>query len=279
LHVLASKRADFYNQNEFENDRLTEKGTGQWLKFDFFYNGWEIEDNMKEAPVTAGVIKSIENAVSNVHGTIKFSVLEPGSHIAPHCGPTNARLRLHLGLQTDPGACIVVAGEECRAWQDGEAFVFDDSFEHEVFHNGTQNRIILILDFWPVELDTHTKRFSTLKVGMSAHAHVYKNFMQGLRSPLQPNVTLNGHPRFDKKMQMQRNVNITDKSSPTPPAVNEEQPASSSEQVNTQGEGELEFELEEEADLEHAATGLKVKQEGETNTDEDDQEFEFHFEL
>ena len=31
-------------------------------------------------------------------------------------------------------------------WEEGKVIAFDDSFEHEVWHNGTELRLILIVD-------------------------------------------------------------------------------------------------------------------------------------
>lgn len=36
--------------------------------------------------------------------------------------------------------------------------VFDDSFEHEVWHNGTSMRLVLIVDVWHPELTEHERR-------------------------------------------------------------------------------------------------------------------------
>lgn len=49
------------------------------------------------------------------------------------CGPSNNRLTVHVGLVVPPGLSITVGGET-RGWTEGEAIVFDDSFEHEVAH-------------------------------------------------------------------------------------------------------------------------------------------------
>ena len=69
-----------------------------------------------------------------------FSAITPGTHIIPHTGPTNKKLRVHLGIMGCDGASIRV-GEETRCWQDGKVIIFDDSFEHEVRHEGErQNR-------------------------------------------------------------------------------------------------------------------------------------------
>ena len=44
---------------------------------------------------------------------IKYSVMLPGTHIWPHTGPTNCRLRLHLGLVIPKNVSIRV-GHETR---------------------------------------------------------------------------------------------------------------------------------------------------------------------
>eukprot|EP00045_Choanoeca_perplexa_P008400 m.77651 g.77651 ORF g.77651 m.77651 type:complete len:516 (+) comp14479_c0_seq2:104-1651(+) len=85
-------------------------------------------------------------------GSLELSTIAPGTHIRPHCGPSNHRLRLHLGIQVpETGAALTVAGQQ-RAWRKGEAFVFDDSFEHEVWNNSTEPRTILIFDIWHPKL-------------------------------------------------------------------------------------------------------------------------------
>jgi hypothetical protein len=39
---------------------------------------------------------------------VKFSVMKPGTHIWAHCGPTNCRIRGHLGLVIPDGVSIRV---------------------------------------------------------------------------------------------------------------------------------------------------------------------------
>ena len=80
-----------------------------------------------------------------------FSRLTPKSHIGAHCGPSNLRLRVHLGLKVPPG-CRIRVGEEVRTWTAGECLIFDDSFEHEVWHDGDEDRVVLICDMWHPQL-------------------------------------------------------------------------------------------------------------------------------
>jgi aspartate beta-hydroxylase len=97
-------------------------------------------------------------------GSIEISTLLPGSHIKPHCGPTNHRLRIHLGLvipkksksNDDDGRpmCSLVVGGEARTWEQDDVLVFDDSFEHEVWNNASSPRTVLIFDLWHPELSS-----------------------------------------------------------------------------------------------------------------------------
>jgi aspartate beta-hydroxylase len=82
----------------------------------------------------------------------KFSILHPGTSIRPHCGPSNARLRLHLTIQDAGRAAWIRVGRQNKTWAPGGVLIFDDSFEHEVKNSGNISRVVLILDFWHPQL-------------------------------------------------------------------------------------------------------------------------------
>ncbi|WP_053932610.1 aspartyl/asparaginyl beta-hydroxylase domain-containing protein [Pseudomonas coronafaciens] len=84
--------------------------------------------------------------------TAMFSVVKAGGKILPHCGPWNTRLTVHLGLSI-PQECQIRVGDEIRTWEPGLALVFDDSFEHEVWNNSDQSRVILLVDVWHPQLN------------------------------------------------------------------------------------------------------------------------------
>ena len=68
-------------------------------------------------------------------GQAKLSLLRPGTHIKPHAGPRAASLRMHCTLRTmraGPAAATLRVGDRTRQWADGECFIFDETFEHEV---------------------------------------------------------------------------------------------------------------------------------------------------
>lgn len=89
---------------------------------------------------------------------VKFSSILPGTHIKPHTGPSNERLRVHLGLRYSGGGKIRI-GSKWKEWKEGKVLVFDDSFEHEVIHNGPEPRTVLIIDFWHPELPENERVF------------------------------------------------------------------------------------------------------------------------
>jgi aspartate beta-hydroxylase len=64
---------------------------------------------------------------------------------------TNTRLICHLPLIVPP-ACGFRVGNETREWQDGKAWVFDDTIEHEAWNDSNQTRVILLFDVWRPEL-------------------------------------------------------------------------------------------------------------------------------
>lgn len=146
-----SKRSSF--KDEVEN--LRDKGV--WKQLELYARGQQITSNCKNAPVTCLLISQFPAAHSCRRGQAKFSVMHPNTHVWPHCGPTNCRLRAHLGLVVPPGTELRV-GDEKRSWEEGKVFVFDDSFEHEVWHNGTSMRLVLIVDIWHPELTDHERR-------------------------------------------------------------------------------------------------------------------------
>jgi aspartyl/asparaginyl beta-hydroxylase (cupin superfamily) len=94
-----------------------------------------------------------------------FSVLQPRTRIPPHTGIANTRLVMHLPLIV-PEACGFRVGAETRQWREGEAWVFDDTIEHEAWNDSDRPRTILICDVWNPRLDAEERE--TITALMSA---------------------------------------------------------------------------------------------------------------
>jgi len=100
--------------------------------------------------------------------SVLFSRLQPGGRIPPRHGPTNTRLLVHLPLVA-PAKCRLRVGNDVREWQEGRAWVFDDSIEHEAWNEGEQDRVILQFAIARPELTEDENRWvATLLEGIDA---------------------------------------------------------------------------------------------------------------
>jgi len=100
--------------------------------------------------------------------SVLFSQLQPGAHIPPHNGLINTRLIVHLPLIV-PGKCRLRVGNEVREWQEGKAWVFDDSIDHEAWNDSDRTRVILLFDIARPELTDEENRWvATLFEGIDA---------------------------------------------------------------------------------------------------------------
>ncbi|MGI9372737.1 MAG: aspartyl/asparaginyl beta-hydroxylase domain-containing protein [Hyphomicrobiales bacterium] len=116
----------------------------KWRTFILFGFGDKLEKNCSQAPVTASLLERVPNIQ-----TAWFSILGPNHHIPAHRGVTTGILRAHLGLIIPKQAeqCRLRVQDEIVVWKEGELFVFDDTYEHEVWNDTDEERVVLILDF------------------------------------------------------------------------------------------------------------------------------------
>lgn len=95
----------------YEKEKEGLKQKGEWSQLDIFVRGQEIPGRCKRAPITCSIVKAEKAAANCRRGQIKFSSMEPGTHVRPHVGPTNCRLRMHLGLSNTKDTYIRVDKE------------------------------------------------------------------------------------------------------------------------------------------------------------------------
>ncbi|KAL1528816.1 hypothetical protein AB1Y20_010139 [Prymnesium parvum] len=175
-------------QQHFTNYESRVVSAGGWSDVQL-YAGCRLDQaNCKLCPVTARIISSRPEFNTVVHGSHFFSCLTPGTHLEPHCGPSNYRLRCHLGLVIPEGVRIRV-GTEIRKWEPGKCLVFDDSFEHEVWHEGNEDRIVLICDMWHPALDVANTVYPALS---HKQREAFDHACNGTHLPLQERVYSTG---------------------------------------------------------------------------------------
>lgn len=130
----------------------------RWSAFHFYEHGRRVEERCRRAPRTLAAIGKLPQAEVPLRSpTAIFSVLQPHTHIPPHTGVANFRLVVHLPLIL-PGRCRFRVGSETREWRIGEAWVFDDTIEHEAWNDSDETRVILICDIWNPRLSEDERR-------------------------------------------------------------------------------------------------------------------------
>lgn len=119
-----------------------------WSSLWLWRDGVRQVDAMERCPRTTEVLAEMPLADQpGFAPTALFSALAPRTRIPPHTGSTNARLLVHLPLVL-PGPARFRVGNYTRDWRMGEAWVFDDTIEHEAWNDADETRVILIFDIW-----------------------------------------------------------------------------------------------------------------------------------
>lgn len=123
-----------------------------WTAIHLWRNGNRVEANARHCPKTMAFLEELEQPrIAGAGPNAMFSLLAPNTAIPPHVGVNNSRLVCHLPLVV-PEGCWFRVGAETRFWKPGEAFVFDDTIEHEALNPSAELRVVFIFDVWHPDL-------------------------------------------------------------------------------------------------------------------------------
>jgi aspartyl/asparaginyl beta-hydroxylase (cupin superfamily) len=115
-----------------------------WRIFLLYYLGRKPGLNRTKCPRTSELLDSIPGLFQAF-----FSILEGGKSVAAHRSSYFGYLRYHLALRvpvTNPPSMRVK--DRWVTWQEGAAFMFDDTWEHEVVNPSQEMRVVLIVDIF-----------------------------------------------------------------------------------------------------------------------------------
>lgn len=116
----------------------------KWKVFVLDLMGETPELAAKLCPETCAVLKKIPNLFQAF-----FSVLEPRKPIPAHTGPYSGYIRYHLGVKVPSQAPPTIRlKDQYYTWQTGKSVLFDDTWEHEVFNESNEERVVLIVDIF-----------------------------------------------------------------------------------------------------------------------------------
>lgn len=174
--VLASRMDDFapyiaFPPNVPVNQWEELNHSERWSSLFLWKDGLRQDAVCDSCPRTAALLESLPMADQEGFAPVAmFSALQPHTRIPAHTGSTNVRLITHLPLIL-PGPARFRVGNDMREWRMGEAWVFDDTIEHEAWNDADETRVILIFDIWNPYLEQGEREL--VKVLMEARNQFY----------------------------------------------------------------------------------------------------------
>jgi ornithine lipid ester-linked acyl 2-hydroxylase len=143
LGEVLEDREALPNFQDISTDQIEITDDDRWKTFFLYGYGFEAELGVQMCPRTAALMREIPGM-----RTAMFSILSPRKHILDHRGPYKGVLRYHLGLIVPKAAadCRIRVGEDFRHWEAGRSMVFDDTFNHEVWNDTDETRVVLFVD-------------------------------------------------------------------------------------------------------------------------------------
>eukprot|EP00966_Prymnesium_polylepis_P162561 3757229-Prymnesium_polylepis.1 len=136
---------------------------GVWETYELWAHGRRCEHARALLPSTLSLLERFAGSAVMLDppGRAYISLLAGRTHVKPHSGPTNHRLRLQLpvivpaAMPGGPPLGITVAGR-LLPWERGRALLFDDSFTHSVDFEPREAdavRVVLVVDLWHPQAD------------------------------------------------------------------------------------------------------------------------------
>jgi beta-hydroxylase len=140
---LLEDRDALANFQDISKDQIEITDDDRWKTFFLYGYGFEAKLGVEMCPRTAALMREIPGMK-----TAMFSILSPRKHILDHRGPYKGVLRYHLGLivPKDARACRIRVGDDIRHWEEGRSLIFDDTFNHEVWNDTDETRVVLFVD-------------------------------------------------------------------------------------------------------------------------------------
>jgi beta-hydroxylase len=143
LDGVLERRDALPNFQDISTDQASITDDDRWKTYFLYGFGFRSDANCARCPETARLVAAVPGMK-----TAMFSILAPGKHIPDHNGPYKGIIRYHLGLKVprDADRCRIRVGDAYASWAEGESLIFDDTYEHEVWNDTDEERVVLFLD-------------------------------------------------------------------------------------------------------------------------------------
>jgi hypothetical protein len=152
--VAPQRPSDYVVAADAEHNSTLHNGSWDWHSY--MTKGTVQAGFCEHFPKTASVLQKLRDDKLLFEGTpfgyCFYSTLHGKSKIAAHSAPMNFRVRVHLPLLVpsvkDATHCGIRVGPTTRQWHVGQALVLDDSYDHQVWNETNETRVVLLVDLW-----------------------------------------------------------------------------------------------------------------------------------
>jgi beta-hydroxylase len=143
LDAVLERRDALPNFQDISTDQATITDDDRWKTYFLYGFGFRSDANCARCPETTRLVEAVPGMK-----TAMFSILAAGKHVPDHCGPYKGVVRYHLALKVpEPRErCRIRVGDEIVTWEEGRSLIFDDTYEHEVWNDTDDERVVLFLD-------------------------------------------------------------------------------------------------------------------------------------
>ena len=143
LENILANHQQFPSLQDIQKEQIVLNQDNNWKTYFLFGFGQKAIKNCEMCSFTASLLEHIPDMK-----TAFFSILSPGKHIPAHKGVFKGLIRSHLGLiiPGKKGDCLMRIDDQKVFWEEGKAVVFDDTYEHEVWNNSNEVRVVLLID-------------------------------------------------------------------------------------------------------------------------------------
>ena len=164
LDQVLVRKGDLPAFHEIASGVRSISADNNWKTFFLCGYGIRCKEAIRQCPETWRILQKVPGLKSAM-----FSIFEPGKHLPPHRGPYNGVLRFHLGLivPDEPDRIGIRVDDQICHWNEGEALIFDDAYEHEAWNHSDKVRVVLFVDFEkPTKFPASLTNKSVLKLSV-----------------------------------------------------------------------------------------------------------------
>lgn len=134
-----------FHQLSSTQGRFAYRDGRRWSVLPLRIYGVDLPENQARLPALTPFLRAHPEVIGAM-----VSCLASGKHIRPHRGPFRGILRYHLTLLCACGDpqhdCRLRVADHWIPYREGEALLWDDTYEHEVHNRTDGDRIALLLD-------------------------------------------------------------------------------------------------------------------------------------